>query len=91
MGQGALTAGENLEIRFEEVVEDSRCAKNVNCIWEGRVSCIVEIIDSNSSYRMVLTKPGLTDQYARETYKEYQLTFSVDPYPEADREIAADE
>ncbi len=91
IGQSALIAGENLQIRFEEVAEDSRCAKNVNCIWAGRVSCVVEITDNGSSYRIVLTQPGMTDQYATETYKEYQLTFNVEPYPEEGKEIAADE
>ena len=91
IGQSALITGENLEIRFEEVVEDSRCPKNVNCIWAGRVSCIVQLTDSDSPYRMVLTEPGLTDQSAGEAYKEYQLTFQVEPYPEAGKKIAADE
>ena len=91
IGQSASIAGENLEIRFEEVVEDSRCPKNVNCIWAGRFSCIVQITDSDSPYRMVLTEPGLTDQSAGEAYKEYQLTFQVEPYPEEGKKIAADE
>ena len=91
IGQSALIAEENLQIGFEEVAEDSRCAKNVTCIWAGRVSSVVEITDNGSSNMIMLTQPGLTDQYAKETYKEYQLTFNVEPYPEAGKEIAADE
>lgn len=91
IGQSALITGQDLEIRFEKVVEDSRCPKDVTCVWAGRVSCIVEFTDSDSLYRMVLTQPGLTDQYAQETYKEYQLTFHVEPYPEADDQISTDE
>jgi len=40
---------------------------------------------------MALTEPGLTDQYAKETYEEYQLTFHVKPYPEAGKKISRDE
>ena len=34
---------EDLEVRFVEVVEDSRCPKNVNCIWAGEVTILVEV------------------------------------------------
>ncbi len=91
IGQSITITGEDLRIKFVEVSEDSRCAKDVTCIWEGRVSVVVEITDNGSSNMIVLTQPGLTDQYAKETYKEYQLTFNVEPYPEAGKEIAADE
>jgi hypothetical protein len=87
IGQSVVITGENLEIKFQEVVEDSRCPKDVTCVWAGRVSCVVEITEDGSLYRMVLTQPGLTDQYVEETYKEYQLTFKVEPYPEVDTEI----
>ena len=62
MGQRALIEGENLGIRFEEVTEDSRCPRGVTCIWAGRVTCMVEITQSGSSYRMALTEPGLSDE-----------------------------
>ncbi len=88
IGQTATIEGENLHIRFEEVVEDSRCPTGATCVWEGRVSLTVEITENGSPYRMVLIQPGLTDQYTRETYQGYQLTFKVEPYPEVDQEIA---
>ena len=91
IGRSITITGEDLRIKFVEVSEDSRCAKDVTCIWEGRVSVVVEITDNGSSNMIVLTQPGLTDQYAKETYKEYQLTFNVEPYPEEGKEIATDE
>ncbi len=90
MGQRALIAGENLGIRFEEVTEDSRCPREVTCIWAGRVTCMVEITQGGSSYRMTLTEPGLSDEYSRETYEGYELAFHVTPYPEAGKKIAKD-
>lgn len=88
IGQSASIGGENLQIRFKEVKEDSRCPKNVNCVWAGRVSLTVEIKQNDSSNSIVLNQPGLTDQYAVETYKEYQFTFNVEPYPQVGMEIA---
>jgi hypothetical protein len=91
IGQTAEITGENLKIKFLEVVEDSRCARNVYCFWAGRVSCVVEIKDGGSPYKMVLTEPGLTDAPSRETYQGYSFSFQVTPYPEAGKKIAADE
>ncbi len=89
IGQSAQISGENLLIKFKEVVEDSRCPEGATCIWEGRVSAIVEITENGSPYQIVLTQPGLTDEYAEETYKEYRLTIKVEPYPEVGKEIAS--
>lgn len=92
IGQTARITGENLQITFEEVTEDSRCAKDVTCIWEGQVRAAVQITDSDSQDKITLTQPGLTDQSAGEIYHEYRLSFKVEPYPEeAGRLISADE
>ncbi len=91
IGQSVMITEENLEIKFVEVSEDNRCPKGVTCIWEGRVSAIVEISASGSSQQLNLTQPGLTEQPSWDAYKEYQLTFKVEPYPEAGKEIMADE
>jgi hypothetical protein len=91
IGQMAEITGENLTVRFLEVVEDSRCARDVYCVWAGRVSAVIEIKDDDSPYKMVLTEPGLTDAPSRETYQEYSLSFHVMPYPEAGKKIAQEE
>jgi hypothetical protein len=90
IGQRASVTGEDLAISFEEVTEDSRCPSGVTCVWEGRVSCVVELTHAGSSYRMTLTEPGLTGEYSRELCQEYELVFHVTPYPEAGKEIAGD-
>ena len=91
IGQSVVISGENLEITFVEVLEDSRCPKDVVCVWEGRVRLTVEINENGSSNRVMLSQPGLTDQSAVEEYGEYQLAFKVEPYPEAGEPTAADE
>ncbi len=91
VGHTVVITGEDLTIRFLEVSEDSRCPKNVTCVWEGRVSVLVEISAGSSSQQLTLTQPGLTVQPAGEAHKEYQLTFKVEPYPEDEKGIAGDE
>jgi len=90
IGQHASILGEDLTVTFEEVAEDSRCPSNVTCVWAGRVSCIVTVVHEGSSYRMTLTQPGLTSEYALDVYEEYELAFHVTPYPEAGKTIAND-
>jgi hypothetical protein len=90
IGQYASVTGEDLVVSFEEVTEDSRCPSDVTCVWEGRVSCVVELMHTGSSDRMTLTEPGLTSEYTREEYEQYELAFHVTPYPEAGNNIAND-
>ncbi len=90
IGQRAFLAGENIELRFKEVAEDSRCPKDVTCVWAGRAICEVELRRAGSSSRVALTEPGLTDEYSRERYQEYELAFRITPYPEAGKEISTD-
>ena len=92
IGQTFAITGENLSIKFVEVSEDSRCAKDVTCIWEGRVIAVVEISTGGSLQQLKLSQLGLTDEPSRESYGEYELTYKIEPYPEkATIEITADE
>jgi len=92
VGQSVVITGEDLGIKFVEVSEDSRCPKDVTCVWEGRVTAVVEISTGGSSQQLNLSQPGLTDAPARQKYGGYELTYKVEPYPEkAEVQIAADE
>ena len=91
IGQSIVITGEDLKIKFVEVLEDSRCPRGVTCIWEGRVTADVEISTGGSTEKLELSQPGLTEVPARETYRGYELAYKVEPYPEEDKEIAADE
>jgi len=91
IGQSASIRGEELQIKFLEVVEDSRCPTGVTCIWEGRVSCLVEITYRESLHSVVLTEPGLTNFPPEQSFQEYKLAYHIEPYPEAGIDIAKDE
>lgn len=87
VGQSASIAGEELKIKFIEVVTDSRCPTGATCIWQGEVTCLVEITYFESVHRKALTQPGLTDEPSRADFKDYRMTFIVEPYPVVGREI----
>jgi len=90
-GQIAVISGENLKIEFVEVTEDSRCPKGVTCVWEGRVSCLVEITYRESLHSVVLTEPGLTKFPSEQSFQEYKFGYHIEPYPEASVDIAKEE
>jgi hypothetical protein len=82
LGQSSMIRGENLAIKFIEVISDGRCPKGAICIWPGEASCLTEIITySESSYRKVLTQPGLSGP-SKTSFSNYRITFDLQPYPE---------
>jgi len=87
-GQIARITDENLKIEFVEIVEDSRCPKGVTCVWAGQVVAKVRISSGGLADVLLLTEPGLTDEYARESYQQYQLSYHVEPYPEQGKMIS---
>ena len=92
IGQSALIQGENLNIKFLEVTSDSRCPRDVTCIWAGEASCLIEVTKGSlEPYKLVLTQPGLTDQSAMQDFDGYEIMFRVDPYPAANNQITKDE
>ena len=87
VGQSASISGEELKIKFVEVVADSRCPTGATCVWQGEVTCLVEITYFKSLHRKALTQPGLTGESSQSEFNDYELTFSVEPYPEVGQDI----
>ncbi|MCK9525531.1 MAG: hypothetical protein WCS74_00440 [Dehalococcoidales bacterium] len=87
IGQTAMIDGEELEIKFIEILEDSRCPAGAQCVWEGRVSARVEFKDSAGSYKMVLVQSGSDSGYVEESYKDYLISYKITPYPQQNEEI----
>jgi len=87
LGQTVSIAAEQLEIGFSRVVSDSRCPTGAECIWQGEVSCLLQISYSGQSFDKTIVQPGLTRQEAVDTFQKYRLTFNVEPYPEVDKSI----
>jgi len=91
IGQTAELKGEQITIQFEEIQEDSRCPKGATCIWQGRVSSILQISDNGLSSKIVLIEPGLSDRYGKNTYKQYEFSSHAQPYPELCKKISSED
>jgi len=87
-GQKVILPDESLELRFIKIVSDSRCPKGATCIWAGEVSSLVEIKYQNQEQSIVLTQSGGSDQGSNE-FAGYKIAFSIQPYPELEKEIPA--
>jgi hypothetical protein len=84
-GQEANLSGENLRVRFTDVLEDSRCPKTVECFWTGQARIAVAVTpDARGPTRVEFNTnpaPGQGVQVA--TVDGYTVTLkSLDPYPQ---------
>ncbi|HEX7474483.1 MAG TPA: hypothetical protein VF318_00845 [Dehalococcoidales bacterium] len=89
VGQTAVLNGENLSFQFVKVSGDSRCQKGVQCIQAGDAKCDMQFTYNNIASEVTLTDKGGTDGFTQSSYNQYNLSFRVDPYPEADKTISA--
>ena len=87
VGQGVAIQGQDLKVKFLEVVQDSRCPSDVICVWQGEASVLVEITYFESLHRVVLTQPGLAGQFTTKDFNEYTLSFRLEPYPDSTRQM----
>jgi hypothetical protein len=80
------------EITFIEVLEDSRCPKNVTCIWAGQAKVRLSVQPKGGSieYRELTFSPGLQGAILIAETKDCQIVVDhLNPYPEASQEEAA--
>lgn len=80
-GQTANVQAVDIEVKFSNVTEDSRCPFDVVCIWEGQVSILVDLQDSSGSLEhFILTLRGGSSE-AR-LFGNYSIRLlDVQPYP----------
>ena len=89
-GQRIALLGHDATLTFVEKTEDSRCAANVVCIWEGRVKLLMDVARSGQgsvSFELV----GFVDDDGNDSSSEPGLVHEalglrftlvhVDPYP----------
>lgn len=90
ISQSAKITGEDMTIKFDEVIGDSRCPQNVTCVWQGVASIRITINYQGTDYSLVLNMPGLTDK-AEESFAHYTLTYNLNPYPDEGKQISPKE
>lgn len=91
VGQTVAIAGERLEITFQEVINDSRCPRDVLCVWAGEVKVRATITVGDTSDTVELTQPGTMGEFSQVSHNGYDISFRVDPYPTSDTEIQPEE
>jgi hypothetical protein len=79
-GEAAIVDG-RLTVRFSDLIEDSRCPTDVQCVWEGNAAIAVEvsIADSLPATLCLNTNPRFA---TAATYASYSIELlALDPYP----------
>ena len=87
MGKTAIVSGTDLQLQFSDVTDDSRCPRDVVCVWTGQVVAVIGVIRAGKdSEKITLTAP---DSYPIvHELSGYKLELlGVQPYPEAEASI----
>ena len=87
IGQATSIAKDNLMVRFNQVIEDSRCPFGALCIWEGRASAEIRLTKDGQIYTMVLIEPGHSESRVEE-YQNYRINYRILPYPKVGQTIS---
>jgi hypothetical protein len=85
-GQQASIKGEDLNIEFVRVSEDSRCPTGVTWIWEGRAVSLLKITRGGNATDLYIIQMGSSDQTGQD-YLGYHFVFNLTPYPAAGKDI----
>ncbi len=92
-GEGARIAGEGVEVVFEKVDGDSRCALGATCVWEGQAKAVMRLRKASvgvSNFELVL-RAG-RGNLAEQSVGGYLISFQeLSPYPVLGKEIDAGE
>jgi hypothetical protein len=79
-GEESSNKEAGLNISFAEVLEDSRCPKNTNCVWEGQAKIKLMINDQAMELIIRAGKPEQAQQLYNNSYIiEAQ---GLSPYPD---------
>src|SRR6476661_4866572 len=90
-GQAGLIPSEKLNLRFTEVLEDSRCPTQVQCFWTGQARIAISVQPDGGGPTNVEfnTNPAPGQTVKAATVGPYSVELqSLDPYPQMPDPIA---
>lgn len=89
VNQTARIAGENVRITFTRVKEDSRCPKDVECVWEGQAVVDVKVVkDDQDLGSLELTSRAGQEKLAVQYIDSLAIKLvDVMPYPRSGQSI----
>ena len=88
-GRQVTVKGSRLRIRFMAVENDSRCPKDVTCVWAGNAAAQFQLGTGRSSKTVTLNtskSPSFANEIEYHGYKVKLVELS--PYPRSDQKIA---
>ncbi len=86
-GESAVLRDTKVRVRFESVLEDSRCPEGEQCVWAGNARVLLQIAPDGGTETPVELN---TNKGAREaTVQNLHVTLAkVEPYPSSRQAIA---
>ena len=90
VGQQVALEGESLKIKFASVANDSRCPREVTCVWAGNAEVLIQAEQSGKTTNLMLNTNG-GEKFPREAQLDrYKVTLvSLNPQPSRDKGIKA--
>jgi hypothetical protein len=91
-GQDAVITGEKLRLHFDEVLEDSRCPTQVECVWTGqaRIAIVVQLGESAPKTLAFNTNPAPGQNLQAAQVGEYMIKLlSLEPNPQTPEDAVA--
>lgn len=87
VGETANIVSEGLKLRFEDVISDSRCPSDVQCIRAGEAEVRLIATQAGVDTALILVEEGLTSGLNVVDYKNYTIEFRLTPYPVSTRQL----
>lgn len=90
VGEQVTIAGESVDIGFAEILNDSRCPRDVQCVWAGAATITVWVEKKPRARETLTLRVPNADEPV--TYEQYSVSLKdVKPYPESNRRPQRDE
>ena len=80
-GQEVMVKGQNLKVKFDSLLDDSRCPTDVECVWPGDAKILISVrrANANASNMELHTNEQFTQAGK---YQRYVIKLvALDPYP----------
>lgn len=89
-GQEVIIKGTKLKVKFPEVLEDSRCPEDVQCVWQGNGKLNLELRKSNRKTAVATVNTGLEPKQA--SFKKFTVRLvKLSPNPRSNVKIEPDQ
>jgi hypothetical protein len=90
VGQRIKLVGEDLEVGFTGVPEDSRCPVDVNCVWAGNAQVTLDLLQDKCTSIVTLNTHQRSQAAEEGKVKGYLLKLvTLEPSPRSDHKTAA--